>query len=268
MIRETASRLLEKIRRERPIIHTITNAVTMNDCANFLLALGASPIMADSPQEAAEITEQCQGLVLNIGTPSQERFLAMARAGARANALGHPVVLDPVGIGASSFRRRETKRLLREVQVSLIRGNFSEIAALAGLAAGERGVDSGWADREENCIELAKSVSQSYGCAVLLTGRRDIATFRGQVVLIGGGHRDMARITGAGCMLSAAAGAFAAVCQGDYFRAAWEAALTMKACGAYAAERCQGTGTMRLYLMDRASTMTTLDGGDEIEFER
>ena len=260
--------MLEEIRRQRPIIHTITNAVTMNDCANFLLALGASPIMADCPEEAAEITANCQGLVLNIGTPSRERFQAMAEAGACANDLGHPVVLDPVGLGASSFRRQETERLLGKIRVSLIRGNFSEIAALAGIGRGERGVDSGQADGEENCIHLADSVSRTFGCAVLLTGKRDIAASLGEVALVSGGHRDMSRITGAGCMLSAAAGAFAAVCGGDFFRAAWEAALLMKQCGAYAAAESRGTGSMRVYLMDRASAMTTLDGGNEVAFKR
>ena len=223
--------------------------------------------MADSPDEAAEVTESCHSLVLNMGTPSKDKLRAMLLAGARANALGHPVVLDPVGLGVSGFRQGQVKNLLEQVKISLIRGNFSEISALAGRPVGERGVDSLQAAEEQACIDLAKSVSRNWGCAVLLTGKRDIAAHGEKAALIFGGHEDMSRITGAGCMLSAVAGAFLAVCQGDFFQGAVQASLFMKLCGEYAAAQHQGTGTMRIRLIDRASALQTLEE-DRVEYQR
>ena len=144
---EQAARLLGELQRERPLVHCITNYVTANDCANILLAIGASPIMADDPEETGEIAAAARALVLNMGTPSRRKLEAMVRAGKRANEAGIPVILDPVGAGASALRREMTERLVREVRVDILRGNVSEVSFAAGLSSREKGVDVSETDR-------------------------------------------------------------------------------------------------------------------------
>ena len=139
--------LLQNVRTSHPLVHSITNRVTINDCANVLLACGASPIMADDPGEAADVTAGCNALTLNLGTLDQRRIPAMLAAGRRANELGHPVVLDPVGAGASPLRTETALRLLREGKPTAVRGNMSELRALARAGGGAHGVDADRADR-------------------------------------------------------------------------------------------------------------------------
>ena len=143
---------MERVREKKPLIHNITNYVTANACANILLACGASPIMADDPEEVEEITALCSGLNINIGTLSSRTIPSMLAAGKKANSLGSPVLLDPVGVGASGFRKETVERLLKEIHFTVIRGNVSEIKILAGSDVNLRGVDADGADRvtEEN----------------------------------------------------------------------------------------------------------------------
>ena len=147
--------IFENVRRNAPLIHNITNYVTVNDCANMLLACGASPIMADDPEDALEITDICNGLNINIGTLNRRTIPAMFAAGKRANELGHPVVLDPVGAGASTLRTETALGLLKEVKFTVIRGNVSEIKTLALGSGNTKGVDANVADRvtEDVCYK-------------------------------------------------------------------------------------------------------------------
>lgn len=166
-----------KRQKKRPLIHSITNFVTVNDCANILSACGASPIMADDEREAAEITSACDGLCINIGTLSSRTIPSMLAAGKKANELCHPVVLDPVGVGASQFRTDTAFKLLNNIHFSVIRGNISEIKTLALGTGSAKGVDADIADRftEETldkAVAFAKSFSEKTGSVIAITGKQ------------------------------------------------------------------------------------------------
>ena len=169
-----SSEYLENVRRQRPVVHTITNYVTANDCANLLLAAGASPIMADAPEETAQIAAMADAVVLNLGTLSVSKKEAMLLAGKAAAAAGRPIVLDPVGVGASDFRRETAKMLLAEVHPTVIRGNRSEIRALLTGETGERGVDT--ADLSEDGAETSRLLARQTGAIVMQTGETDLVT--------------------------------------------------------------------------------------------
>ena len=180
--------------------------MTANDCANILLAIGASPIMADDPEETGEIAAAARALVLNMGTPSRRKLEAMVRAGKRANERGIPVILDPVGAGASALRREMAERLVREVRVDILRGNVSEVSSAAGLSSREKGVDVSEADRGIDRTEAAMAAARRLGCTVAVTGEVDVVTDGRRTARIRGGSSLMARVTGTGCMTSALQG--------------------------------------------------------------
>lgn len=228
------------VRGLRPLVHCVTNYVTANDCANLLLACGASPIMADAPEEAAEITANCAGLVLNLGTPNPRRLETMLLAGREANRLNHPVVFDPVGAGASEFRRDAARTLLKEVRFTAIRGNVSEIEALSRGMEAHRGVD---ADARGEDIAAAVRLARTSGAVVAMTGTTDIVTDGSTVYRVSNGHAMMRAVTGAGCMLSALTGAFAAANPDVPLKAALSAVCAMGVCGERArAGLCAGEG--------------------------
>lgn len=191
--------LFARVRAARPLIHAITNPVTIRDVAAAILAAGGCAICADNAAEAAEITSLSQGLLLNTGMPSDERLRAMVLAGQRANELGLPVILDPVGAGASSYRRRFLSALLSQVRVSVIRCNASEAAALAGLRFPSRGVEAGEAALGE--IQL-RALAAELSCVLAVTGPTDYAVSRDRVLVSHTGSALMRSVTGAGCMLS------------------------------------------------------------------
>ena len=198
-----AALLVEELQRKRPLVHCITNYVTANDCANILLAIGASPIMADDPEETGEIAASASALVLNMGTPSRRKLEAMVRAGKSANEAGIPVILDPVGAGASCLRREMAAQIIREVKVDILRGNVSEISFAAGLDFCEKGVDVSEADQGRDRTEAALAAAERLGCTVAVTGSVDVVTDGSRVIRIHGGTPLMARVTGTGCMTSA-----------------------------------------------------------------
>ena len=247
--------LMSAVRAGAPLVHCITNYVTANDCANLLLACGASPIMADDPDESAEITRAAAALVLNMGTPSPRRLEAMLRSGRAASEAGLPVVLDPVGVGSSSLRIDAARRLLAEAHISVIRGNASEIAALAEGRRGERGVDSA----AQGSVALARSLARDTGAVVLLTGAEDIVTDGETTLAALGGHPMMRLITGAGCQLSALTGAFVAAAPARPLEAALAAACAMGLCGETAHARLHGpdgSAALRAYVIDAMSNLT------------
>lgn len=270
--------LIHRVRGKNPLVHCITNYVTAGDCANMLLACGGSPIMADDLAEAAAITAGCDALVLNLGTPHAGTLPAMAAAGKHANQLGHPVVLDPVGVGASPFRRGAAEQLFREVQFSLIRGNISEVKALLNIRSQGKGVDAGALDAvtEETIpegIALAQQLWAQTGAAVAITGVIDLVADGEGAYVIRGGHPMLSRITGSGCMLSAVCGAFLAACPDKPAMAAAGAVSSMGLCGEIAAARLregEGTGSFRTYLMDAMSLLDDQQwmGGTNIEYHQ
>lgn len=199
---------LEAVRRRAPLIHCITNYVTANDVANLLLACGARPIMADDPEEAAEITQGCQGLVLNLGTLSRRTIPSMHAAGLRAAQLGHPVVLDPVGVGGSAMRRETARSLLQGVSFAAVRGNASELKALLEQAPAFSGVDACPADRvEENSlsqgVSFVKEAARRLGTVTAVTGAIDLVSDGTRCYVFRGGRPEMGKVTGTGCQLSA-----------------------------------------------------------------
>lgn len=278
--------LLKKVRERKPLIHCITNYVTANDVANVLLALGASPIMADCPEEAGEITALSQGLVLNMGTISSDRITSMKISGRRAFELGLPVVLDPVGAGSSVLRLRTVSELLSGTKISAIRGNASEIKALCGLVSEgkpsawkEQGVDSRQRDalQKENfeeTIQRLKNLSRLTGACVVMTGKEDLIIENEKICLVRGGSSLMGSVTGTGCMMDGVLAALLSVSnkgEGGFGPAVLSCAfMKAAACRAYEKTRKQegGTGLFRVFLIDAIGALKTEDlkGGIEFEF--
>ena len=200
--------LFANVRAKSPLVHNITNYVTVNDCANIVLACGASPIMADDAAEVEDITSLCAGLNLNIGTLNSRTIPSMLLAGHTANRLGRPVVLDPVGAGASHLRTETALRLLREVKFTVIRGNISEIRTLAAGSGTTKGVDADTADKVtdetlDKTVAFAKAFAARTGAVVAVTGAIDIVADGERAFCIRNGHPMMSAVTGTGCQLSA-----------------------------------------------------------------
>lgn len=265
---------LEQLREKRPLIHAITNVVTINDVANLLLACGARPIMANAPEEVEEITALADGLVLNLGTPNLQTISSMFLSGKKANALGIPVVLDPVGVGASRLRRETAARLLREVRFSVIRGNISEIRALAE-GSGCPGVDADAAQQvtEENlteALDFAGRFARHTGAVVAVSGALDLVCDGSSARVIRNGRREMSLVTGTGCQLSALVGAFAAANRVGALDAAAAAVAMMGLAGELGWERMapgDGNASYRSRIIDAVCTMTpqVLEKGARIE---
>lgn len=261
--------LLETVRQRKPLIHAITNYVTANDCANVLLACGGSAIMADDADEVEEITAICDGLNINLGTLSRQRIPSLFLAGKKANALGHPVVLDPVGAGACTRRTETALQLLEEVQFSAIRGNISEIKALALGKGKTNGVDADLADTVtadnlEEAAEFAKRFAEKTGAVVVMTGAIDIVADGRRAYCIYNGHPAMATVTGTGCQLSVLTTAYIASNPETVLEAAAAAVCGMGLCGEKARQRMtalDGNASYRNYIIDAICHLT----GAELE---
>ncbi len=267
---------LDNTRLKTPLVHCITNYVTVNDCANILLACGASPIMADDADEVEEITSICNALVINIGTLNERTVQSMLKAGRKANELGHPVVLDPVGAGASALRNSTVFQLLKEVKFAVIRGNISEIKTAAMGSGTTKGVDADVSDRvtEGNlreAVAFAQGLSLRTGAVIVITGAIDIVADGRRAYVIRNGHALMSKITGTGCMLTTVIAAYCAANPEDMTSAAAAAVSAMGLCGELAYEKLQkengGTSSYRTYLIDFMSSMDgeLLQGGLKVE---
>lgn len=250
--------MLENVRAKSPLIHNITNYVTVNDCANILLACGGSPIMADDAEEVEEITSICGGLNINIGTLNSRTIPSMLLAGKKANALGHPVVLDPVGAGASTLRTQTAYKLLEQVKFSVIRGNISEIKTLANGQGTTKGVDADVADTvtEENLaqtVAFAKAFAQKSGAVIAITGSIDIVADAQKAYCIYNGHPMMRNVTGTGCQLSSMTAAYVTANPDNMLDAVAAAVCAMGICGEIAQERMSpmdGNASYRDYIID------------------
>lgn len=249
---------LTNVRATTPLVHCITNYVTVNDCANALLACGGSPIMSDEPQDVADITSICGGLVLNIGTLNAQTIEGMKVAGAKASELGHAIVLDPVGAGASKLRTETAAMLLDTCDVRIIRANMSEAKALTGASNTTRGVDVNPDDAvtPENLVASAKhacELAATTGAIVAITGAIDLVADGEHAYAIYNGSPIMGRITGTGCMLSCTVAAYAVANPAAPLDAVVAAIAGHGVCGEIAAERMQpadGNGSFRTYLLD------------------
>ncbi len=255
--------LLSRVREQRPLVHHITNLVVMNDTANITLAIGASPVMAHALEEVEEMVRLAQVLLLNIGTLTPQQIEAMLRAGKRANELNIPIVLDPVGAGATSLRTQSALRLLRELRISVLRGNASEIGTLVGVTAETRGVDFIYLaeDREVVAVRAARE----FACVAVVTGARDIITDGKRLARVDNGHPLLATITGSGCMATTLVAACTAV-EPDAWLAATAGLVTMGLAGEIAATKAGGPGTFRSHLLDAVAALNeeTLAQGQKV----
>lgn len=250
---KTIEQHLEALRSTSPLVHNITNYVVMNYTANSLLAVGASPVMAHAIEEVEDMVTIAGALVVNIGTLSENWVNAMKLAMAKASVLGKPVVLDPVGAGATRYRNEVLTDLLQQSPPSLIRGNASEIMALAGLDVQTKGVDS--TTSSLNSIQAAQLLNKRYGAVVSVSGAVDVIVSKNKIAYIKNGHPVMSRVTGMGCSASAIAGAFCAVTT-DVFEAAVAAAATVAVCGDIAAETSTLPGSFQIAFLDALTAIS------------
>jgi len=255
---------IERIRAERPLVHNITNYVVMNTTANALLAIGASPVMAHALEEVEEMVRLARALVINIGTLSPPWVRAMIKAGKEARRRKIPVVLDPVGSGATRYRTTVAQKLLREVAPTIIRGNASEIRSLLGHEAGTRGVES--RQTPDQVMDEARALSTTAGCVVSVSGPVDLIVEGNAVVWISNGHSMMARVTGMGCTASAITGAFAAV-NPQTLKAAAHAMAVMGIAGEMAAEHSAGPGSFQMHFLDTLSGIQESDIAQRLKMQ-
>jgi hydroxyethylthiazole kinase len=255
---------LQAIRERKPLVHQITNYVVMNETANATLALGALPVMAHAPQEVEEMASMASALVLNIGTLSDHWVAAMQLGGAAANAHGAPIVLDPVGAGATIYRTATAQRLLNELDIAVVRGNAAEIATLAGRQAEIRGVE---AVGEAAGPELAQAAAEALGCVVAVTGPVDHVSDGTRSVAVSNGHELLGTVSGTGCMSTAITGCFLAVRSEEPLDATAEALVAFGVAGEDAAQDAKGPGTFHAALYDALYNLdpVTLDARAKVE---
>jgi hydroxyethylthiazole kinase len=251
---------LRRLRDTKPLVHQITNYVVMNETANATLALGALPVMAHAKEEVGEMAQLAGALVLNIGTLSPHWVEAMILAGQIANQRGTPVVLDPVGAGATTYRTSTAKQILDEVRVAVLRGNAGEIATLVGVDAEVRGVES--IATVGDPADLARQAGRQLGLVASVTGVVDHVSDGETVISVENGHPLMATITGTGCMSSALTGCFLAVNRDAPLNAAAEALVAFGVAGEDAAQGAKGPGSFHVALYDALAALDadTLDG--------
>lgn len=258
--------ILENVRKNVPLVHFITNYVTVNDVANMMLACGGSPIMSDEILDVEDITSICNATVINIGTLNKNTIESMIAAGKRANELGHPVILDPVGAGASKLRTETTFKLLKEVKFAVIRGNISEIKTVYSGSGSTKGVDADVADVVTNdnlaeTVAFAKELSKTTGAIIAITGAIDIIADTENAYAVRNGVAAMSQITGTGCMLDGVIAGYVAANQDNRLKAVVAAIAAEGLCGEMAAEKVKeegsGTSSFRMHLID---AMSNLDG--------
>ena len=260
---------MDNVRKNVPLVHNITNYVTVNDVANILLACGGSPIMSDEPEDVEDITSVCGGLNINIGTLHQSSIEGMLLAGEKANELGHPVLLDPVGAGASRLRTDTALRIMKEIKLTVIRGNISEIKTLAYGSGTTKGVDADVADAvtEEtlnDAIAFVKNFARKTSCIIAVTGAIDLVSDGEICYVIRNGRPEMGKITGTGCQLSGMMTAYVTANQEKPLEAAASAVCIMGLAGEIGWSRMQegdGNATYRNRIIDAVYQMT----GEDLE---
>lgn len=241
------SNLLSDVRSHRPLVHHITNYVTVNDCANATICIGAAPVMAHSVDEVAEMVSMAGALVLNIGTLDAAQIESMLRAGVQANKLSIPIILDPVGAGATRYRTRSVQRLINDLEIAVLKGNAGEIATLAGAEGTVIGVDSHGVKGDP--ASIAKDLARQLGTVVAISGAMDIVTDGKRTLLVDNGHELMGKVSGTGCMASSIAGAFAAVNK-DRLLSTAAGLSAFGLAGEKAAMHCNGPASFKQALID------------------
>ncbi|WP_457552855.1 hydroxyethylthiazole kinase [Desulfobacula sp.] len=238
---------VETIRKNAPLVHNITNYVVMNTTANALLAIGASPVMAHALPEVEEMAGIAGALVINIGTLSDAWIEAMFKAAKKAEQRQIPIIIDPVGVGATQYRTRTARELIQASAPSIIRGNGSEIIALCGQEQKTKGVDS--TSESDQAIDSAKALVNEFDCVVCITGKIDYIVSGTGIIQVENGHAMMPRVTGLGCTATALCGAFSAINQ-NYDMAAAHAMAVMGIAGEMAAQNAKGPGSLQVNFID------------------
>ena len=266
---------LDAVREKNPLVWNITNYVTVNDVANALLAVGASPIMSDEQEEAAEMAALASGVNVNIGTLNRASIECMMTAAEKASALGRVTLLDPVGAGATSLRTRTARALMERARFTVIRGNISEIKTLALGSGSTKGVDADVSDSVSDgnlasAVSFAKEFARSHGCIVAITGAIDLVSDGDRCFVIRNGRAEMSRVTGTGCQLSGITAAFASAADGNVLESCAAAVCAMGLAGEIAADAMRpgdGNATYRTRIIDALCNMTgsTLDKGAKYE---
>ena len=260
--------ILEKTRKSGPLVHCMVNLVTANDCANLALACGASPIMAEDLEEVEQVTSACDGLVLNLGTPSPRKIQALLLAGKTAKKQGKPVIFDPVGAGCSDFRQNAAGEILCQVRPDIIRGNASEIRTLLLGTMAHRGVDA--EEVAEDTLDLAQLLARRTGAVVVVSGDVDVVTDGTISYRVRNGHPMMRSVTGTGCQMSVLIGAYAAANSDKPLLAALAGVCGFGLCGEIAHSRLtplDGNASYRNYIIDAVYHLTgdALEGGARYE---
>ena len=260
----SAGSTLRELRERKPLVHQITNYVVMNETANATLALGALPVMAHAREEVEEMVALAGALVINIGTLSRHWVDAMLAAGKAANEYGVPVVIDPVGAGATKYRTETAKRLLDQVHVAVVRGNQGEVATLLGVEAEVRGVESIGVGGEP--AELAREAARNLGLVTSVTGAVDHVSDGERVLAVANGHELLGAVTGTGCMSTAITACFLAAKRDAPLEAAAEALAAFGVAGEDAARDAKGPGSFHVGLYDALAALDpeTLDGRAKI----
>ncbi len=248
-----AAAALARMREQKPLLHHITNLVVMNDTANVTLHLGALPVMAHAAEEVAEMVAMAGALVLNPGTLTPAWIDSMLIAGRRANELGIPIVLDPVGAGATTLRTRTNLRLLDELRIAVVRGNAGEIGALSGAGGAVKGVES--IGGLHDPVAVARAMAQARGTVVAITGQRDIISDGARVLGVDNGHRWLTTLTGTGCMATTAIAACAAVERDHLLAAAYGLAIYGLA-AELAAAHARGPASFKVAFLDQLYNLT------------
>jgi hydroxyethylthiazole kinase len=249
---------LRSIRQKNPLVHHITNYVTVNDCANITLAIGASPVMADDIKEVTDMVSLASSLVINIGTLNSRTVEAMIAAGRRANELNIPVILDPVGAGATPYRTEIANKIISEIKLAAVRGNLSEIKTLYGLKSETKGVDASESVSENNdgfleAKNTAKDLAKRLNTVIAITGAIDIITDGERLYTTENGHKLMSKVTGTGCMCSSLIGSYLGAVE-DKLLAVLAGVVSMGIAGEIAYDKLskeyEGTGTLKVNIID------------------
>jgi hydroxyethylthiazole kinase len=255
VLRMKSSKIYElyaRVGEQQPLVHHITNWVTIYDCANVTRTIGALPVMAHAQEEVADMVGSASALVLNIGTLTPQIVFAMVKAGSKANDKGIPVVLDAVGAGATSLRTEKTREILAAVKVNILKGNAGEIATVAGVPADVKGVE--FVSVRGDLPAIAGGLAKDLGCTVVVTGKRDIVTNGIRCYFVDNGSDIMGRVVGTGCMAASVIGSFAAV-ETDYTLAAAAALACFGMAGELAAHRARGPGTFKALFYDELASL-------------
>lgn len=252
-INKKAAEIFLKIKKQKPLVHQITNFVVMNDTANITMHIGALPVMAQAKEEMNEMTAIAGALVLNIGTLQEDWVESMKLAGERANELNIPIIMDPVGAGATSYRTKTSHELLQSLRISVLRGNSGEIGVLGGGGGEVKGVES--MGGIKNPESVAAALSQKYGCTVAISGKRDIIADTANIYYVDNGHELLTTLTGTGCMATSVIGAFCAV-EKDYTLAAVCGMGVYGLAAELAAKKAKGPGSFKVAFFDAVYNLT------------